>query len=134
MLLQNSTRRPYVPRGHDTISVIKDTGRGRWPADRPRPVPRRHVGSTVNLALSATRHGCSWRTRGNNDVDVIALGHRPQVTGAIPTAWYPERRGRHPRPAVVANAKGFGAGPNDTGNFPNPTSTTPPTRAGTWGR
>jgi len=48
------------------------------------------------------------------------------VMGRIPVAWYPsDVRASADGRLFVLNAKGLGAGPNDTGHYPNPTSPIP---------
>jgi YVTN family beta-propeller protein len=62
---------------------------------------------------------------GNNDVAVVRLAAKPhqrdQVTGLIPTGWYPTTvtLTRDGSRLLVTNAKGLGAGPNPGG--PDPT-------------
>jgi len=68
---------------------------------------------------------------GNNDVAVFALhgpGGPETLLGRIPTAWYPTSVtvSRDDGGLFVTNAKGTGAGPNNTGYYPDLTRTTGP--------
>lgn len=86
--------------------------------------------SPEGLAVSHNGQHLYVVNSGNNDVVEISLhGNQgpEKVEGEIPTAWYPSSVvvSKDDTTLFVTNAKGRGAGPNDTGNYPNPTSATP---------
>src|SRR5262249_36329491 len=105
----------------DEISVI-DTAAGRVVQSIGlAPYHEAAVGSNpVGLALAADGGTLYVANSGNNDVDVVDVAHG-RVVGSIPTAWYPSAVVATADRLFVANAKGLGAGPNDQGNFPDPT-------------
>jgi YVTN family beta-propeller protein len=109
----------------DEVSVI-DTAAGRVVRTIGlAPYHGASVGSNpVGLALSADGGTLYVANSGNNDIDVVDVAHG-RVDGSIPTAWYPSAVVATADRLFVANAKGLGAGPNDQGNYPNPTSPTP---------
>jgi YVTN family beta-propeller protein len=92
--------------------------------------------SPESLALSRDGKRLYVADAGADDVSVIQLsGGAPKVIGRIPTAWYPssvtvsKSGGR----LFITNAKGVGAGPNDTGFVPNPTTASVPFQDGVAG-
>ncbi len=88
--------------------------------------------SPEGLAVSRNGQHLYVVNSGNNDVVEISLNGNQgpeKIEGEIPTAWYPSSVvvSNDDKTLFVTNAKGRGAGPNDTGNYPNPTSATPAT-------
>lgn len=90
--------------------------------------------SPQGLAVSPDGNRLYVANAGENDVDVFGLGQvlgTASLLGRLPTAWYPTAvaAARNGKTLFVANAKGFGAGPN-SGNFywtaPNPARTIGP--------
>ena len=128
----------------DSVSVLTDTVEPT--ATRTidlSPYAGAPVGSTPDgLAVDPDGSRLYVAMAGNNDVDVVDLaqgqgdpqatagqdgagrGARDRVAGMIPTGWYPSALAVAPDGGrlFVTNAKGLGAGPNDTplATAPNP--------------
>ncbi|HEX6402160.1 MAG TPA: hypothetical protein VF003_03200 [Pseudonocardiaceae bacterium] len=78
------------------------------------------VGSNPDgLAQSPDGRTLYVANAGNNDIAVVDLG-TDQVTGLIPTGWYPTAIVATDRALYIANAKGLGAGPNNGSGRPDP--------------
>jgi YVTN family beta-propeller protein len=77
--------------------------------------------SPQSLALSPDGSRLFVANAGDNDVAVIDLASG-SVAGLIPTAWYPTAvtMSLSGDRLYVANGKGYGAGPNNSGRYPNP--------------
>ncbi len=88
--------------------------------------------SPEGLAVSPDGQRLYVADAGADEVSVIGLGAHglPSggVLGRIPTAWYPTSVvvSGDGETLFVTNAKGLGAGPNDSGFYPNPARTTVP--------
>lgn len=116
----------------DAVSIVD--------GDDAREVRRIAVKPYTDAPLSASPQGLSTSPdghtvyvadAGHNDVAIIgpdAEGIPSGVIGRLPTAWYPTDAvvSRDGRTLFVTNAKGVGAGRNDTGFYPNPTRQTVP--------
>ncbi len=100
--------------------------------------------SPEGLAISPDRSRLYVADAGADEVTMIQLsggggeedgGGAPAVLGRIPTAWYPTSvtLSADGSRLFVTNAKGTGAGPNDTGFVPNPTVTSVPFPDGVGG-
>jgi YVTN family beta-propeller protein len=87
--------------------------------------------SPVGLAVSPDARALYVADSGSDEVSVVTLdgaGIPVRVAGRIPTAWYPTsvNVSGDGRTLFITNGKGIGAGPNDTGFYPNPTRTSVP--------
>jgi len=110
----------------DAVAVVSTAANAATGFISLLPYPGAPYGaSPQSLAIDAGGSHLYVANAGDNDVAVVDLASR-QVTGLIPTAWYPTAvtlsagGGR----LWVASGKGLGAGPNDNGQFPNPTRRT----------
>jgi YVTN family beta-propeller protein len=80
------------------------------------------VGMTpVAPALSPDGTALYVADSGGDAVSVIDA-RSAHLRGAIPVGWYPSAVVATTSHLFVANAKGYGSGPNDFGNFPEPVS------------
>jgi YVTN family beta-propeller protein len=103
----------------DTVSVI-DTTTDRLAATiAVALVPGGPKGSNpVGLGISPDGHALYVALAGENAIAVVDLDRR-EVTGFIPTAWYPSAVSVTPdgKRLVVTNANASGAGPNPCGGL-----------------
>ncbi|HET8911664.1 MAG TPA: bifunctional YncE family protein/alkaline phosphatase family protein, partial [Ktedonobacteraceae bacterium] len=124
----------------DAVSVIntqsnKETGRISVAPYSKAPLSS----SPQSVAVSHDGKYLYVVNAGNNEVVVIALkgeqedaqadlANKGRILGRIPTAWYPTSVtvSRNNDTIYVTNGKGYGAGPNDQGLYPNPTRKNPP--------
>ncbi len=128
---------------NDTISVINTTTNQVIRTIDVSPYTGSPEGSSPNaLAVSPDGKTLYVVNAGNNDVDVIRLADtnpkgwlgglvgswlgndKDSILGMIPTAWYPTgiEVSLDGEQLFVANAKGYGGGPNDAGIGTNPTT------------
>ena len=120
-VLDPSGERLYVANGDsDTISVISTGTQQVARTIDLRPYWGAQVGSNpTTVAVSADGARLYVANAGNNAVAVIRLAIF-RVVGMIPTGWYPTAVIATADRLWVTNGKGFGAGPNDGPDHPNP--------------
>jgi YVTN family beta-propeller protein len=103
----------------DTVSVIDTVSDTVAATIDVRLVPGGPKGSNpIGLGVSPDGHALYVALAGENAIAVVDLDRR-EVTGFIPTAWYPSAVSVTPdgRRLVVTNANASGAGPNPCGGL-----------------
>lgn len=112
------------------IANANDDSVSLFSIDDPQDVSTIPVGrgpllssSPQDLAFSGGEDRLYVALAGDNAIGVIGLdSHGGRLLGRIPTGWYPTavRVDEHRHAVVALSAKGFGAGPNATGVYPDP--------------
>ncbi|MCM3569930.1 bifunctional YncE family protein/alkaline phosphatase family protein [Neobacillus mesonae] len=101
----------------DSISVVDPNQQKEIKTISLSPYKNAPMGSQPNaLSLSEDGQTLYVANGGNNDVAVVDL-KKGEVTGLIPTAWYPSSIYTHENQLLVLNAKGLGAGSNREGQY-----------------
>ncbi|WML48592.1 glutaminyl-peptide cyclotransferase [Neobacillus sp. PS3-34] len=101
----------------DSISVVDPVKQKEIKSISLSPYKQAPAGSQPNaLTLSEDGHTLYVANGGNNDVAVINL-NKGEISGLIPTAWYPSGIYQNDGKLMVLNAKGLGAGSNRDGQY-----------------
>jgi YVTN family beta-propeller protein len=126
MRMSTNGQKLYVANSDsDSVSVIDTKSRQVKQTINLAPYEGAQEGSSPNaLAVSTDGKTLYVANAGNNDVVVVDT-KTGKIKGMIPTGWYPSgvEISKNGQQLYVANAKGFGAGPNPDG--PKPYSKTP---------
>ncbi|GHI00617.1 bifunctional YncE family protein/alkaline phosphatase family protein [Neobacillus kokaensis] len=101
----------------DSVSIIDPNQQKEIKTLSLSPYKNAPMGSQPNaLSLSPDGKTLYVANGGNNDVAVVDL-QKEEVTGLIPTAWYPSGIFTYNNQLMVLNAKGLGAGSNREGQY-----------------
>lgn len=127
MVLDNHDNKLYVTDANsDAISIVNTQSNKEIDRLSVSPYAKAPLSSSPQgLAMSQNGKYLYVVDAGNNEVVVIDLKSHDNATilGRIPTAWYPTsiNISQENNTLYVTNGKGYGAGPNANGLYPNPT-------------
>jgi YVTN family beta-propeller protein len=94
----------------DTVSVVDVGARKVVRQIVVKPDPGLPFGSMPSaLALSSDERALYVACAGNNALAVVTLGPQPEITGWIPTGWYPGAILADQSDLIIANIKGIGS-------------------------